>query len=224
MGVSGSMQMAAIGVIIPLGRRLQEDMPEVADDYRSGKSRRDVVAYRGIDDYFGVNPEIAMGILSLAIRGYGGSSRYEAYPGLIEDANELEELRISHANVNWGKGKYKPTEQGLRNRTAHGIRQRDMGKGIHKGTREERFQTALQGSISPDSVMWADGEPEYAYRQSLRPENRFSSGPSRGRADYSQVAWLCNLEYHDGEEVRNRIQVRSAVNRFKKRNSISLSL
>src|SRR3989344_3355907 len=81
-----------------VGRRLQSEAPQIADQYRGGMFQRDIA--RGIDallERLGATSEyVKERAVGFAIRGYPGGYGLEPFKGLIEDTAELERLAKEH--------------------------------------------------------------------------------------------------------------------------------
>ncbi|HLD04192.1 MAG TPA: hypothetical protein VJG90_00580 [Candidatus Nanoarchaeia archaeon] len=91
-------QQASIRKGIRLGAVFKEQHPDIANDYRSGKGRRQIVRERNLADLHEVPEQVAVLAITYALRGYDG--RYpikcKSYTGLIEDGSELERLASQH--------------------------------------------------------------------------------------------------------------------------------
>ena len=65
-------QKRAIIIGINLGRRLQQELPPIADDYRARMFILDIVQKYGITSRYSVSRNVAYEAIRHAIRGYGG--------------------------------------------------------------------------------------------------------------------------------------------------------
>lgn len=92
-----SRTASAIKLSIEIGCQLQQDLPQIADDYRNLTSRREIVEKYRICERYGINIGIAKPAVSYAIRGYHGKEIVEhhkihRYDGLINDKRELKKI------------------------------------------------------------------------------------------------------------------------------------
>ncbi len=87
-------QVGAIRFSIKIGKTLQKDLPEIAEDYRAGKVIREIVEERDIISNYGIqNPETARYAVWLALHGYSGKFNFireSPYEGLVPE----EELQV----------------------------------------------------------------------------------------------------------------------------------
>ena len=158
-------QLVAIRKARDIGKRLQEDFPEIADRYRNGMTMPEISLEYCIQELYDVRTrKVARSAVHYALKGYhfGGIS----YPGLIEDPEERRNLGLEHMRET-GKANYEnglgihglTTEQKRENGKAnyenglgaHGLtteQRRENGKanyekrlGIHGRTPEQRRET-----------------------------------------------------------------------------------
>ena len=138
-------QLFAIRRSGEVGKRLQEDFPEIADEYRNGMTMSEISLEYCIQDLYDASREVARIAISYALRGYdfGGIS----YPGLIEADEERRNIGLKHnrengkATYEMGKGVHGLTaEQLSENSRKGGEASYEMGKGIHGMTTEQRTE------------------------------------------------------------------------------------
>ncbi len=197
--IIGPKSAAAIKFSIEVGRRLQEDFPEIADDYRNLMFRAEIVAKYGICEKYGMTPEIAKSSVSYAVNGHHGDSvvnghEFPIYDGLIPDKAERDEISKRFRNV-W-----------LEYRRKNSI-------GIHGQSDEERRECGSEGGIAAAKakgfIPWSKDELEKAYGFSLSMEfwNRkmYAGGY---RVNNGLIAQRINDDFHDRKEVRKEFQVR----------------
>ena len=165
-------QLFAIRKSGEVGKRLQEDFPEIADRYRNGMTMHEISLEYCIQELYDVSREVARGAIRYALGGhnFGGI----LYLGLIEDEEERRNLGLDHlrehgkATYEMGKGIHGRTaeqmsehgrkggealyERGLgihgmtsEQRTEHGKALYEMGKGIHGRTAEQMSEHGRKG-------------------------------------------------------------------------------
>ncbi len=117
-------QIKAILKEIELGRRIQEEIPEIAEDYQGGMSQPKIVEKYQIQERYNVNWAIATKAVSNAIRGSNGMLEIEPYEGLITDTNRLKEIAKEHRSYSC---------------SINGAKMRDEGRGLFSITKEERI-------------------------------------------------------------------------------------
>jgi general stress protein YciG len=157
-------QIIAIKRSIRLGRQLQRDLPEIADDYRFGLSRSQIALKYNICLIYDVGGSVAIGGVYNAIIGSAGLFSEKPYNGLIEDPSEAERLGLEHMIERGRIAGHTTHEQGLgiharkpeqmsidgrkggrisgriTGRTTH-----EQGLGIHAQTPEEKREIGRKG-------------------------------------------------------------------------------
>ena len=120
-------QVKAIRLAAEIGDEIRKTYPDIAEDYRSGKTASELVAKYGFDGRYGISAPAATAAVRNAIRGYSGLY-YESYPGLIADRSEREHLALDHNR-----------------RTGMEVYERKLG--IHGLTREEKTDACRKGGL-----------------------------------------------------------------------------
>ena len=175
-------QLVAIKKAAEVGKRLQEDFPEIADRYRNGMTMPEISLEYCIQElYDATSREVARIAVRYALEGYdfGGIS----YPGLIEDPEERRNIGLEHNRANgkatydMGKGVHGQTvEQLSENGRKGGKAAYEMGKGIHRLTPEQRSEAGRKS-----------GETNYEMGKGvhgLTPEQLSENGRKGGEATY----------------------------------------
>jgi len=191
---------------IQLGKRLQREFPEIAEDYREGMFLADIAREYYFASMFGVKEDTARIIVRHAIKGHDGKYGVKSYQGLITDASELE--RISSENDK------------RRAETAGKNSLRDK-KGIHSQTDDERRKLCLDGVRARGLVPWIErivteefckfSEIEFAYILSQSPEYQTSYGVNN-----KIISERLNEVYHNNALVRNARAVKVALTKYRK--------
>ncbi len=87
---------AAIALAIDIGRRIQQEFPQVAKDYRSGMYHRQIVRKYELRRRYNTNEETAKQAVAYALCGNSGLFKTKEYSGLIENEEELRILEHEH--------------------------------------------------------------------------------------------------------------------------------
>ena len=144
-------QLVAIRKAGELGKRLQEDFPEIADEYRNGRTMPEISLEYCIQELYDAKSRaVAINAVRYALGGYdfGGIS----YSGLIEDLEELKNIGLEHgreqrtengnANYEKGLGVHGLTPE---QRTENGKATYEMGLGVHGLTAEQIAENSRKG-------------------------------------------------------------------------------
>ena len=135
-------QLFAIRKAGELGKRLQEDFPEIADEYRNGMTLAKISLEYCIQELYDARTSgIARSAVRDALVGYDFDGI--SYLGLIEDPEERRNIGLEHHRES-GKTLYE-MGKGIHGRTAeqmseHGKALYEMRKGIHGRTAEQRTE------------------------------------------------------------------------------------
>jgi len=214
-------QLRAIRKAAIYGRRLQEDLPVIAEDYEE-LSKPQIVKKHNLEERYNINNDIATNAVRLAIRGHEGRSNVKPYQGLIKDKNKLEELASKHQAMS---SKSISTEQRIKN----GKKAHKLGLGVHAFTSEQRKQVGKKGgmkardnnlgfhALSPEQkkenqkkAMIASGNKEYLPNEKerileLADHPDYQNG-TRGPS-YRKIKEHINQEFHKGEDIRTRSSI-----------------
>ena len=143
-------QLFAIRKAGELGKRLQEDFPEIVDKYRNGRTMPKISLEYCIQELYDASRNVALNAVRYALVGYDFDGI--SYPGLIEDDEELRNIGLEHkresgkANYERGLGVHGRTaEQKSENSRKGGEAAYEMGKGIHGRTAEQMSEHGRKG-------------------------------------------------------------------------------
>ncbi len=202
------LRIVAMKRAIALGRKLQQDSPQIADLYREGRSQYDIVGDLGIEAAYTVSREVARNAVRNALGGCASEDSKMIYEGLLEE-DEMRRISLEH-------------RRNSSRRVANDTLERAVG--IHGRDRETRVRDSINAVIKRGELPWKRsgdsigegkicevGEMERAYQLSLLPNYRTSTG---NRVSNVKVARQINLEYHEGRGVRNSQTVRLAIRRY----------
>jgi hypothetical protein len=177
-------QMAAIELGILLGLRVQQDFPNLANDYRSGQTLSMLVTSYGIMHKYNVGFAVAESSLVRALHGYAGhlnAIALQSYPGVIP-ADELKEIGDWH---NRETGKIVGDEM-LR-----------LGLGIHGLSKAHKELYRLISVIASGFVPYSQREIDFIEELATKPEYRKGS-----LVKVFEICFEVNLKFHSGREVR----------------------
>jgi hypothetical protein len=197
---------AAIKLSIDLGRRLQQDFPQIADDYRDLMTRGEIIEKYRICGRYGISIKIAKPAVSYAMRGYNGKEKVgkhtiQRYSGLISDKNELVRIYLALR------------EKGLEYMVDEKI-------GIHAQTDEEKRIISSEGgvnnAINRGFIPWSEEELEEAQRCSqLRRYWSKKKYAGHYRVNNALIAKKLNELFHNGETVREEYGVRIKLCKYR---------
>src|SRR3989344_4197108 len=113
---------AAIGNAVRIGKRIKEQIPEVADSIREGLSLSKIVERFEIDLKYQVNSVVAQRAVSYAAWGYEGGAFGERYHGLIgeDETRELQAERKRMQGKKYAREKIGTHSMSVRKRKAIG--------------------------------------------------------------------------------------------------------
>ena len=187
-------QIVTIKRAAELGKRLQEDFPEIADRYRNGMTLPEISLEYCIQElYDTTSRDVARNAVRDALGGYdfGGIS----YPGLIEDDEERRNIGLEHMRES-GKANY------------------EMRKGIHGLTPEQRSETSRKGGKALYETrkgvhgMTAEQQSEHGkalYEMGLgihgmTTEQRRENGRKNGKALYEMGLGIHGMTFEQRSE------------------------
>jgi hypothetical protein len=134
-------QIGAIIRVADIGRKLQSDLPEIANDYREGMFIHEIVAKYNIQINYSATESVAWSAVQRTLAGHDGFLDGKPYSGLIADRLELERLAEEHKRES-GKMLHE-LGIGIHGMTGEekrllGLEAYRNGTGIHSMTTEER--------------------------------------------------------------------------------------
>ena len=183
-----------------LGRRLQYDMPQIADAYRDGQTQAEISEGYNIGELYDVSESVAKLAVHAAIAGHDGRFRVGAYAGLI-GKEELQELYAKR-------------------RSEHGSRIGTLTKqrksGIFGMTEEQKRVVGKSSAISLIEKLgyklWTEDETTVAHDLARLPAYKARRG--RG-VKVTEIATVLNRIFHEGRTVRNPGTVSQQLRRTK---------
>ncbi len=213
------IRVTAIARSLSLGRKLQQDIPQLAADYRAGTKLLDIVSKYKITERYGVTSNIARAGVGIAIRGYEGGKIVSAFDGLVP-RDEFEMLDRERRSVNGKKGGRATFERkvGLFAPPGSGIPKRassEQGKYFlsEEASSAARRRGGIAAAISRGDTLWSEQELQYAYGLSQDPGYQVIGGVNN-----IKIAAELNSRFHEGRNVRNNhstgIMLRKYVHRL----------
>jgi hypothetical protein len=209
---------------IRLGKRIQEEFPEVAELYQS-KNLGQIIEKLGLLQHFELESlSYVKNALSLAIRGYNGTinTNLPRFQGLITDPTKLEELARKHNSESSQKlRKDKKGMFGLSEKEksklcsvagkAGGKEAKKLNLGIHGRNSKQKYEDGCLGAMAcgftpwvktgnmlPNGIIVEISEKDFCYWLSKQPEYR-----SGKRTLNQKIAETVNKVYHGGVCIRN---------------------
>lgn len=205
-------QFSAIRHSVRLGRTLQNSSPQIAEDYRSGKSLKEIAVEHDIPQTMNISESTAIEAVRYALSGYHSNFGFldEAdYDGLIPQNEYFDLAREHHSN-----NALKVDEQmKAENRGIYGIpaSQRTLGGqkgartqienriGIHAQTFEDHQEIGRLGAEACGFTVWSDEEKLSALDMATQPGKEYQRG---SRIAIGKIASELNELYHNGNSVR----------------------
>ena len=215
-----NQQRKAIRMSKELGLKLKERFPEIAYAYRKGSTLREIVDEYGIAQQYNIPLRVAIGAVSLAIRGHAGGFGIPPYRGLINDESELEALCNEHRNKPLRSNHPDDlSKYGRKGGKISGNQNKGSGKIICGMTGKELREAGVKSAISRGFVPWIrrikagryyiPSEIYYTYQLSQDPE--YWSGT---KTNNQMIANEINQIYHNGVPVRSGESVKVALQRY----------
>lgn len=220
-------QLRAIKKGASLGRTLQIEIPQIAQDYRNGLSKTQIIEKYGLMELYSLGFNVAQNAVRCHIGGHIGSLGIKSYNGSIPQ-DELEILASEHQAIGFNSMSNKQ-------RRANGKRAHELGLGIHGFSDERRRKVGKAGGIKSRNdglgfngftlkqkrsqqrkAMIASGKIPYTPREKIRISELaqnpdFQSGNKR--PSYSKIAEQINIEFHTGDSIRTRCSINYALSR-----------
>lgn len=208
------IRYAGMVLSLKLARELLPRASEIASRYRSGNSYEQIA-----DELFPENPyrQVLYSALRKVLHGHSGEIGVEDFEGAIpkEELYELERMHKAHNGSRLyleGRGIHRLTREeraqaGRVGGRISGSKSLEERKGIHALTKEERAENSRRLHQSRGLTLWTDEE--------LRTADIYAQTPEYKR-DFSSLANRINVEYHDGQEVRDAGTLRSALARYRR--------
>lgn len=213
-----------------LGRTLQKDIPEIAQDYINGFSKSKIIRKWDIESTYNVGTNVAQNAVACHIRGHQGQLGVEAYGGSIPK-EKLEELASAHQAIAFnsipqeqriarGKKLYKD-KKGIHGFTKEqrqeissngGVISRDKKLGFHSFTQEQKQQQQRKAMIASGLTPYLPGEKQRIFE--LKDDPNFQSG--KKGPSYNMIKQQINIEFHEGKEIRTRSSINYVLFRASK--------
>lgn len=178
-------QLAAIKFSTEVGRRLQIENPEIANDYRAGKTITEIIEKYDIGGRYSIyNRSTQVNAVSFALRGSNFNLKgVQNYGGLISQS-EMDDLHKEHLKEA-GKKRY------------------EEGSGAHSLSNEEKGNILKESLVRRGLTLWTPEERKYVFERIANPKYLHVGGGNRdGRPNYVKIAEEINVEFHSGENVR----------------------
>ncbi len=220
-------QLAAIELSSKTAIRLASDHPEIADAYRSGMTRPEIVDGFSITGEYGVTETIALNSVYLALRDLIPSEEREALAREHYLANSRVNARIGGLrggprSQQLGVGIHSQTPEERREIASiggqvSGNMTLELGIGIHSQTAEERDDARRKGIIARGEMPWSEEEKEYLSSLCQDPAYQYSSGANRGRPVYVTVLADLNSRFGNSRSRSSLINMWNKIRHSDKR-------
>ena len=218
-------QLFAIRRAGEVGKRLQEDFPEIADRYRNGMTLPEISLEYCIQElYDTTSRDVARNAVRDALRGYDFDEI--SYPGLIEDDEERRNIGLEHMREN-GKANYEmrkgihglTPEQRSETSRKSGKTLYETRKGIHGLTPEQLSENGRKGATAIGFVPWVPAEEtnEHYTFSEVETALRLAQCPEYRRGSLiknAKIADELNVIFHNEGPVRTESAVGSQLRKY----------
>ncbi len=212
-------RVTAIARSLSLGRKLQQEIPQLAEDYRAGTKLLDIVSKYEITGRYGVTSSVARAGVGIAIRGYAGGKHVPAFDGLVP-RDEFERLDRERRSVNGKKGGRATYERKIGLFAPPGLEriipeQHRQGKYLlsEEASSAARIRGGIAAAISRGNTLWSETELQCAYGLSQDPGYQVIGGVNN-----TKIAVELNSRFHEERNIRNNrsagIMLRKYVRRL----------
>ncbi len=215
-------QRSAIRFAVSIGRRIQDDFPGIADDFRKNSSVRRISIDYDVAKHYRTTPTVAFKAVSRALKGYGGELGDVPYDGLIP-LGEFEELVTKHTkDVSdqqkkngtgiFGLSKKELSDNGKEGGKKGGTTSYERGKGYHSFSPEEKRAQGQKAATNRGDVPWSDEEITVLLQLPNNPH--YMRGKLRRT---TSMAEFLNNKFHNNNPVRNCSSVSQAYRKYEPR-------
>lgn len=193
-------QAVAIHIASEYGKQLSRNHPEIADDFRSGSTCREIAAR------YGLLITLTIGIAENAVRA--------GIKELIEQS-EIDEIVKEHLKKNGER---------------RALQNRQNGTGLFAFTPKENRLHGQKSAFSRGLTLWNDPakrdpvknleEGDYCLELAAMPEFQHASPPYKGKPDISKIANKLNATFHNDTKVRTPMAVKLFLSRTRRKSEI----
>ncbi len=217
-----STQFAGIRYSVRLGRLLQEILPEIALEFRSGQSLLEIAISHELQKRFRISKPTAIEGVRLALVGYQSTFRFvedAPYDGLIPE-DEYATLAKEHHSQNARKidGQMKEKGRGiyaipLEQRVSNGKKgaKAQPHNRLYEQTPEEHRKHGRLGAEASGYTVWSDEERLSALNMATLPGDVYRRG---SRIACGRIAHELNIQYHGGNQIRTPRAVIKFMNAY----------
>ena len=217
-------QFSAIRHSVRLGKTLQNTFPQMADDYRKGKSLKEIAEAYEISHTKGIAESTAIEAVRYALSGYHSNFEFleeQDYNGLIPQ-DEYADLASQHHSNNALKIDEQMRKE---NRGIYGISSSQRTLAGQKGTRTQienkigiHAQTLVDhqklgrlGAEALGHTIWSDEEKLSTLDMATQSGKEYQRG---SRIAIGKIASELNDLYHEGNSVRTARAVGKFLNDY----------
>src|SRR3989344_3303700 len=209
-------QKAAIVRSIQLGRKIQQTIPEIDEDYNNNLSASQIVSKYGILARFNISQRhTAIKGVQRALHGYDSSAitGLKPYPPLIADAAIRKNLGREHQKKSGEEardkklGMFSLSDEDLKeSKKAGGTKLFEQGEGVHAQSQKERMLTGAMGAAARGFKLISDAEKLFIREMASKPGNSAQT-----------IANAANEKFHKGKKVRHRQTISNFLYKRKRR-------
>lgn len=195
-----SKNMSAALHSINLGKMLQEELPEIADDYRNGVSTVKIAENYSLEKDYCISKRTAQSAVRIALKGYSSDFHkfdIENFDGLLSE----EEYEHLSRKINSDTG------------FESGRRCVDEGVGFFKFDKNEKREFGRKGALASGRLPWLDEEKLFVLEKVTMPGDEYRRG---SLIRIQKIRDEINEEYHNGEQVRTSHSIKRFIGEFNK--------
>lgn len=191
-----------------LGKKLQQEFPEIVQARRLGKTYNEIVQEYNLTEKYPVTQAVAKMAVRYALEGYHHAAKEDSYKGLISDPKEYETLSATALQRGCRKG---------------GGICRDTGRGLFSLSAEEQQEASRKGgqirgkwrgrewALQQGFALWSAAEVQYVWSLAQQPAYRYGT-----HAQAAKIAQEVNAAFHQRQEVRSRGAISHKISKCRK--------
>lgn len=212
-------QFSAIKCSVKLGQKLQKLYPQIADDYRTGYSLKQIVDKYDLTESYDISKSVAATAVKCALNGYDSHFEffdYPSYDGLIP-VDEYKDLAVQQHSLS---GKRLAEHTRINKNGIYGLTLDERIKcgqkgakilmqkklGIHAQTYEDHKKFGKLSAQSRGLILWTDEEKYSTLEMATQPDKTYRQG---SKILVKKIAEELNEIYHAGNQIRTSVAVAS---------------
>ncbi len=221
-------QKKAFRLSLKIGRQIQDDFPNIGNEYINGKTLAELVSDHNLVNKYSVSVKVAEAAVLIAIKGFTpkpGLEELVGFAGLITDPHLLEAVGKRHITDSAKKigARMRDEKRGVFSLSLEA--QKEIGKrsgkalyenrlGVHARPMEERMEYIKKAVLARGVRLFTDDEKKAILELSTNPDYQNST---RSKINAEKIARKINSDYHEGKEIMKPLQVTKFIQDRKRR-------